>query len=376
MFQTSLPSCGRIARRTFLADVGWGATGLALGAMLADDPIARASQAAASPPDGQPHFAPKAKNVIWIFLSGGYSHLETFDPKPALNKYAGKTYEEAPVANPLLSPLYEQRSRSVVGMKRVTYPTIFPLQVGYHKHGDLGMEVSDWLPHLAGCVDDISFVRSMFTTDNDHYAEQQFHHGRHRLDEKQPSLGAWLSYGLGSLNENLPQFVALGNIVDPRVRENFAGDYLGLQYGGTHLALDPENPLPFGRRPADVLAEEQRNEFEAIGRLNQLASVEYPDDEQLAARIRSYELAFRMQRAAPEALHFSDETAETLRLYGIDAPATEQPGRRLLAARRLAERGVRFSLVYLSNYGAWDSHTELQKLHSKLCGEIDQPVAA
>ncbi|HXT60558.1 MAG TPA: DUF1501 domain-containing protein [Pirellulales bacterium] len=376
MFMRSLPPCGRIARRTFLADVGWGATGLALGAMLNDDPIARASQAAASPPDGQPHFAPKAKNVIWIFLSGGYSHLETFDPKPALNKYAGKTYEEAPIANPLLSPLYEQRSRSVVGMKRVTYPTIFPLQVGYQKRGKLGIEVSDWLPHLAGCVDDISFVRSMYTTDNDHYAEQQFHHGRHRLDEKQPSLGAWLSYGLGSLNENLPQFVALGNIVDPRVRENFSGDYLGPQYGGTHLSLDPENPLPFGRRPADVLADEQRNEFEAIGRLNQLASVEYPDDERLAACIRSYELAYRMQMAAPEALRFGDETEETLRLYGIDVPATEQAGRRLLAARRLAERGVRFSLVYLSNYGAWDSHTELQKLHSKLCGEIDQPVAA
>src|SRR5688500_9280937 len=230
-------------RRAFLADLGMGCAGLAMGSRLAQDGIARAA-------DGTPQrtfpTAPaasaRAKSVIWIFLSGGVSHLETFDPKPALNKFAGKTYDETGLENPTKSPYYLSRSRSVVGMDRQIFNKIMPLQVGYKKHGAAGVEVSDWLPHLAECVDDLAIVRSMYTTDNDHAAEFQMHHGRHALDERQPVIGSWVHYGLGTLNENLPKFVFLGQYRDPRVKQNFDADYLGPQHTAVELSLDPGAP--------------------------------------------------------------------------------------------------------------------------------------
>ena len=369
------PMCGRINRRTFLADVGMGFTGLALGSMLMDDGIVRAAAAPAPSHTGGAHLAPKAKNVIWIFLSGGVSHLETFDPKPALNTFAGKTYDETKLDNPQKSPLFLKRSRSVVGTDREVYSKIFPLQVGFKKYGRCGMEVSDWLPHIGSCVDDIAFVRSMYTTDNDHAAEFQMHHGRHALDEPQPVIGSWIHYGLGSLNENLPRFVFLGQFTDPRVKQNFAAGYLGPEHAGVQLALDPGDPLPFATRPPGVTAEQQRNDFELIRDLGRLSAVEYPQDEKLTARIKSYELAFRMQMSVPEALDLASESAETQQLYGIDNESTAIYGRRLLAARRLAERGVRFTLAYLSDYGEWDSHQDLKNLHARSCARIDKPVA-
>jgi hypothetical protein len=359
--------------------VGLGFTGLALGAMLQRDGVARADTGSTwKPPDGKPHFPPRAKSVIWIFLSGGYSHLETFDPKPGLNKYAGKTFDKTPFANPLKSPLHDKRSRSVVAEeinKRDTYPIIYPLQVGYKKHGQSGIEISDWWPHLAGCVDDIAFVRSMYTTDNDHAAENQIHTGRHRLDETQPSLGAWVHYGLGSLNDNLPQYIVLGGPTRGDTRSSIQSYYLGPKHGGIPLKLDPTNPLLYGKRSPDVLAEEQRNEYELIGKLNGLAGAQYPEDAALRARIRSYELAFRMQMAVPKALDLASETAATQKLYGLDNAATKAVGRRFLAARRLVERGVRFVQVYPTPYGVWDSHQRLKALHAPLCAQVDLPVA-
>src|SRR3954469_13417154 len=180
------PFCGRIHRRTFLADVGLGFTGLALGSMLERDGVLGAEEPRApvsTQPTGRPHFEPRAESIIWIFLSGGVSHLESWDPKPILNKYAGKTYDATGLPSPFKSPLFKERSRAVVGDDR-THAEIFPLQVGFRKHGQAGTEISDWWPELATCVDDIAFVRSMYTTDNDHAAEFQMHHGRHKLDEK------------------------------------------------------------------------------------------------------------------------------------------------------------------------------------------------
>ena len=369
------PPCGRVPRRTFLSDIGFGFTGLALGSMLNGDGILRADDTPSwSPPTGQPHFQPKTKSIIWIFLSGGVSQLETWDPKPALNKYAGKTYDATGLPNPTKSPLFAARSRDVVGGAR-PHSKIFPLQVGFKKYGRSGVEISDWWPHLATCADDIAFVRSMYSTDNDHNAEFQMHHGRHKLDEKQPVIGSWIHYGLGTLNENLPQFVFLGQYTDPRVKENFAADYLGPQYGGVEVSLDPKNPLPFGNRAKGVQARQQENEFKFIQQMNELASVEYPEDDQLRARIKSYELAYKMQGSIPEVVNISGESQETLNLYGIDEEKTATYGRRLLAARRLAERGVRFSLVYLSDYGEWDSHVELHKRHSLSCSRVDKPIA-
>ncbi|HUE69346.1 MAG TPA: DUF1501 domain-containing protein, partial [Pirellulaceae bacterium] len=292
-----------------MSDLGFGCAGLALGSLLWQDGIARANSPHAwSPPTGMPHFAPKAKNVIWIFLSGGVSHMETFDPKPALTKYEGKTYDETGLQNPQKLPIYQERSRSVVGMDRQIFNKIFPLQIGFKKHGHSGIEVSDWLPHLASCVDDLCIVRSMYTTDNDHAAEFQMHTGRHALDEKQPVIGSWIHYGLGSLNENLPQFVFLGDFKDNRVKQDFDANYLGPKHNGIQLALDPAAPLPFAVRDKSILADEQRNEFDYINRLNRLSAAEYPDDQELSARIQAYELAYRMQMSVPEALDMTNES--------------------------------------------------------------------
>jgi hypothetical protein len=365
------------SRRTFLADLGLGFTGLALGSMLQRDGVARADTAHA-PPDGRPFTTPKAKAVIWIFLSGGYSHLETFDPKPALNKYAGKTFAEAPFPDPLKSPLHDKRSRSVVADAinvRDKYPIIYPLQVGFKKYGRAGIDVCDWLPHIGSCVDDLAFVRSMYTTDNDHAAENQMHTGRHRLDEVQPSLGAWVHYGLGSLNDNLPQFVVLGGPTRPDTRVSIGSYYLGPLHDGVPLTLGTGEALPYGKRAADILAEEQKNEYDLIGKLNGLSGVEYPRDEALRARIRAYELAYRMQMAVPEALDLASETKETQALYGLDNAVTKPAAERCLAARRLVERGVRFVQLYPTPYGNWDSHQKLKENHAKHCGVIDKPVA-
>jgi len=367
--------CGQVQRRTFLADIGMGFTGLALASMLAEERGVVGAEREWRPPNGEPHHPPKAKSVIWVFLSGGYSQMETFDPKPALNKYAGKTFQETPFENPLESPLHDKRSRSVIEMVRDKYSTIFPMQVGHGKHGESGIEISNWWPHLATCVDQISFVRNMWSTDNDHAAENQIHTGRHKLDETQPSIGSWISYGLGSINEDLPRFVVLGGPTRADTRPSFQSYYLGSQHSGVPLSLDPKNPLPYGVRGGDVLAKEQQNEFELIGQLNELSRVEYPDDQDALARIRAYELAYRMQTAVPEAIGFSDETETTNQLYGLDKDSTRVAGERLLSARRLVERGVRFVQVYPTAYGKWDSHQNLKTLHAQMSEKVDKPIA-
>lgn len=372
----------RFARRPFLSDLGMGFTGLALGALLSSDGQLRAAEAAvgdvSAVQSGLPHHPPRARSVIWIFLSGGYSHVETFDPKPALNRYAGLTFDKTPLENPLNSPLHKKRFRSVAAEEinvRDVYPIIYPMQVGWRKHGQSGIEMTDWWPHLARQVDELCFVRNMWTTDNDHAAENQIHTGRHRLDEQQPSIGAWAHYGLGSLNENLPRFVVLGGPTRSDTRLSIDSLYLGPQHAGVPITLDPANPLPFGRRQASQSFTEQEREYQLIGKLNQLTAVEYPDDQQLLARIRAYELAFRMQAAVPEAVDFSQETQAVQELYGLHAEHTKVAGQRLLAARRLVERGVRFVQVFPSPYGVWDSHQKLRDNHTRLCATIDLPVA-
>lgn len=380
-------NCFTHSRRAFLADLGMGFTGLALGAMLSDDGVTRAGEPAGGSllaalpfPGGSsaPHFPARARSVIWIFLSGGYSHLETFDPKPALNEYAGMTFDKTPFENPVNSPLHKKRFRSVPAEEinvRDVYPTIYPMQVGWQKHGASGIEITDWWPRLAKQVDELCFIRNLWTTDNDHAVENQIHTGRHRLDEPQPSIGAWAHYGLGTFNENLPKFAVLGGPTRSDTRQSIDSFYLGPQHAGVPLALDPKNPLPFGQRQSRQSLEEQREEYALINRLDELTAVEYPEDQDLRARIRVYELAFRMQAAVPEAVDFSQETEATARLYGLDNEATKLAGERLLAARRLVERGVRFVQVFPSTYGVWDSHQKLKENHTRLCATVDLPVA-
>ncbi len=364
----------RRPRRAFLADLGMGFTGLALGALLHRD--ARASTAGGwAPPDGRPHFKPRAKSVIWLFMNGGVSHMESFDPKPMLTKHAGKTIAETPFA--------AVQDPAKLALERLVVPdangnqrnTLFALQAGFKKHGQSGMEISDWFPNIARHADSLAVVRSMFTTDSNHGAQAQFHTGRNMLDGEYPTLGAWVHYGLGSLNDNLPQFISMGTR-EYWIRKD--GQYLGPAHDAVPLRIDPANPLDFGSPGRPVNEDARRVGMDLVRGLNALRGVEYPDDPVLAARIQSYELAWRMQRSVPEVMDFSRESEETKALYGLHLPHCREFGSQLLGARRLVERGVRFIQIQHGGggAGAWDAHGGLKANHESLALQVDQPVGA
>jgi hypothetical protein len=365
-------------RRAFLADVGLGFTGLALGAMFHRDRLRAGDKH--SPPDGKPHFPPRAKRVIWLFFMGGVSHLESFDPKPALDKYAGKTIEESPFKKTVVeSPFYRKNVMDFAGPPRALMNKLYPTQVGFKKHGQSGIAVSNWWPHLAAHVDDLAVVRSMWTTDNDHAAQLQFHTGRHVFEGFHPTIGSWIHYGLGALSDNLPQFVVLGNPPGDCCGGVGAhgASYLGPEHAGVRLAVDPKNPLPFGSPGETVSKEARAKQLDLLRDLNGIAGVEYPDDPALRARIKAYELAARMQLAVPEVMDTSKEALKTQALYGLDNPVTEPYGRLCLVARRLAQRGVRFIQVYDGGGGGggWDAHGKLKENHSKNAARVDKPIA-
>jgi hypothetical protein len=323
----------------------------------------------------------RAKHVIWIFLEGGLSHLESFDPKPELNVWAGKTIAETPHKGVLDAPFTKQNVVQFTASERKLMTTVLPLQVGFRKHGQSGLEISDWWPELAKQADDLAIVRSVWTTDNDHAAQLQFHTGRHIFQGYFPSIGSWVQYGLATLNENLPAFVVLGPLVPPHLggAGTWGANYLGPKYNGVVLSSESARPLPYAAPEEEMPPEEQKRQFEFIGALNALDTAANPKDAAFRARLKSYELAFRMQAAVPEIFAHTGESEATKKMYGLDAEPTRAFGRDLLNARRLVERGVRFVQVfhgYRTDGNGWDAHTELKKNHSKLCGEVDGPIAA
>ncbi|MFM7165978.1 MAG: DUF1501 domain-containing protein [Planctomycetaceae bacterium] len=361
----------RQPRRTCLADLGMGVTGMALGSLLAGDGISRSSAAESS--RTRPA---KARSVIWYFMLGGTSHLESFDYKPAINKYAGLTIDESPWRSAVLdSPFYRKNVRDFAGTPRALMAQLYPLQIGFQRRGQSGLHVSDWWPHVGACADDLAVVRSMWTTDNDHAAQLQFHTGRHIFDGFHPSIGSWVHYGLGSLNSNLPEFVVMGGGPGDCCGGVGAhsGSYLGPEYSGIPLSTDPASPLAFGTPGPTVSKTERRKQLQLLQQLNGFAAVEYPDDPAMRARIQSYELAFRMQMSVPEVVSLSQETQQTQQQYGIGNPVTDRVGRYSLTARRLVERGVRFVQIYDDG---WDAHSQLKQNHSTRCAAVDQPIAA
>lgn len=362
-------------RRAFLSDLGLGFGSIAAASLLQQD----AEAAIASRVQ---RLAPKAKSVIWLFMIGGTSHMESFDPKPALTKYAGMTIEETPYKAVLESPYLEnERVVAFDPNNGFIRNELYPLQISYRKWGQSGLEISDWWPHLARQADDLCLVRSVWTEDSNHGAQLQFHTGRHRVDGFFPTIGAWVNYGLGSLNDNLPQFVVMGRPIADCCggQEAHRANYLGPRYDGIPLKIDPADPLPYAKPPKGVFREEQVGEFDLLRQLNTLTAEQYPDDEAIRARIRSYELAFRMQMAVPDVVRFDDETQVTQKQYGLEQAETRSFGQQMLAARRLVERGVRFVQVYHGSSGGagqWDAHKGLKASHSKLCKQVDQPIAA
>ncbi len=367
--------CQGITRRSFLADTGMGFTGLALGAMLARD-RARA-ESIWTPPSGFPAVRPKAKSVIWIFLCGGVSHVESFDVKPELDKYAGKSIAETPYAGVLAT---EHKDVGGGNPAHGNRKTIMGLQTGHRRYGECGLDVGDWFRNIGTCADDIAVVRSLWTIHNDHGAQLTWQTGRHPRELDHPTLGAWACYGLGSVNENLPEYVVLGAPTGDCCggTATYGASYLGPENGGVRLGTDPANPLPF-IKPSDptVTREEQESSLGLLGRLNRLAGIDYPDDANLRARIKSYELAFQMQSSVPETLRIEREPEHVRRMYGLESDSTRAFGTQCLVARRLVERGVRFVQVFHGGGGGgeWDAHADIKANHTKLSEQVDLPVA-
>ncbi len=371
------PNCTGINRRTFLADTGLGFTGLALGALLFENGVARQVSAEEVAATSEIKPTAKAKSVIWIFLCGGVSHMESFDVKPELTKYAGKSIDETPYQKYFDQ---ERALKNLVGInpKHQNRKQLMGLNTGYKQYGECGLTVGDWFANIGECADDLAVVRSLWTIHNDHGTQLTWHTGRHPREGSLPTVGSWLSYGLGSLNDNLPKYVVLGEPTGDCCGGSWThgAGYLGPEFAGVRLNTEGSEPLPFVKPAAGKTAADQQAEFSLIGKLNRLAGIEYPDDPQLRARIKSYELAFGMQTAVPQVMDLAEETKETLELYGADKDPTLKFGRQCLVARRLVEKGVRFVQLFHGGGGggAWDAHSGIKDNHTKLAAEVDKPI--
>src|SRR5919201_1746112 len=365
------------SRRDFLFRSGGGGGGWALAYLLDRDQRLAAeaadTSACAAAPIGfnpyaakPPHFKPRATAVISLFMSGGVSAVDTFDPKPALTKYAGQ-------------PLDGKVAGDVIVRQGHPGP-LMPSPFEFKRYGQSGIEVSEIFPNVGALVDEIAFVRSVYGQSNDHVqATYEMQMGQTRMGF--PSLGSWVTYGLGSENASLPAYVV---IHDPRggpiggVTDWSAG-FLPASYQGT-LFRATGDPIVDLRPPSSVSPEQQRARLDLLARLNELDMQQFPANSDLAARISSYELAFRMQGCAPEALDITRESEATRKLYGLDDPITEPFGRQCLMARRLVEHGVRFVQLFHGGMGnqnvdTWDAHGDVKSNHSQHAAESDRPIA-
>jgi hypothetical protein len=352
------------SRRDFLFQAGAGFGGLALAHLLAHEGLAD-TPAAADPHSPlaakRPQHEATAKNVIFLFMEGGPSHLDLFDPKPKLRELAGK-------------PLPESINNVITAMGESHSPLLADQRV-WKQHGESGIWVSDWLPHLAKCVDDLAVIRSCWADGINHSGGVcQMNSGA--VLGGRPSLGAWVTYGLGTENENLPAFVVMqdnnGQVINgPR---NWSSGFMPAVYQGTRLQ-GGANPIANLKTPEGISDARQAGKLELLAELNHKHAVARPEQTELDARIRNYELAFRMQASAPEAVDLADETEETRRLYGLDDKDTAAFGRLCLLARRLVERRVRFVQLYHGAGSKWDAHSKIESNHSGLCKQMDRPVA-
>ncbi len=360
--------CGR-TRREFLWQTGCGFTGVALSALLHEDGFAprRAEGAEGVAPlaidplsPKTPHFPAKAKNVIFLFMYGGPSQVDLFDPKPILNQKNGKTID------------IEVRKGNVAKATLMGTPR------GFSRSGRSGIEISDLYSNLARQVDDMAIIRSMYADSFAHgSAIVQMNTGS--VFQGKPCLGSWVGYGLGTSNRDLPSFVVL---IDPRGgpingATNWSSGYMPATYQGTQFRTQGDPILDLSPR-APVTRDEQRSQLDLLSRLNAPHEAARSHDSELAARIASYELAFRMQASAPEAVDLSAESAETKELYGLNSERSADFGRKCLLARRLVERGVRFIQIYSGgghNDENWDAHSNVDANHKLHCEETDRPIA-
>ena len=340
------------SRRQWLTSCANGFGMLGLAGLLAESQSASAADDASSLfASKRPHHAPQAKQVIFLFMGGGPSHVDLFDPKPRLIADHGKPL---PFEKPKLA--------------RTTTENLMASPFAFRKHGESGIEVSDLLPHTAACIDDICVVRSVVADNVNHSnACLQMHTGEQVFSR--PSLGSWLLYGLGSENQNLPGFVAIGpGGQDPGL---WGSSFLPAAYQGTRVD-DPKKPIA-NLANLRLSAAGQRRQLDLVRQLNEQHRHEREGDSRLEARIAALELAFRMQVQAPEAFDIDSESAAVQQLYGLDEPRSAQFGKQCLLARRLVERGVRSVEVFSPS--GWDHHTGIHTELPASCASIDRPVA-
>jgi hypothetical protein len=352
-----------LSRRHFLWQSGGGLGAIALAWILNRD-RARADtipSASARPA----HFPPKAKRIIQVFCAGGVSHLESFDYKPALERLHGQSLEG------------RGENLGFFGQPGRLMKSVYP----FRQHGRSGAWVSSLLPHLAARVDDLCFVKSMVAKSNNHTPATFQMNSGFTLNGF-PCMGAWLSYGLGTENENLPAFVVLP---DPRGLPaggsiNWTAGFLPASHQGVPFRTQAAEPIADLRTPAGIAPDTRAADMQFLASINRDFAAAHPGDGAFAARLRSYELAARMQASIPEATRLDDEPDHVRRLYGLDNPGTKGFGRNCLMARRLLERGVRF--VQILNGGAfgsprinWDGHENIKENHDSQAATMDQPVA-
>ncbi|MDX2179191.1 MAG: DUF1501 domain-containing protein [Bryobacteraceae bacterium] len=342
-------------RRDFLFQSGGGLSGVALASLLqADHPYAPRPT----------HHAPRAKAVISLFMSGGVSQVDSFDPKPMLAKYAGQ-------------PL---TGKGDIVVRQGHPGPLMPSPFEFKRYGECGLEVSELFPRIGAHADTLAVLRSCWGKSNDHVqAHYELASGVIRMGY--PSLGSWLTYGLGTENQSLPAFVVIydargGPFGGP---SNWSAGFMPAAYQGTVLRAAGD-PIVDLNPPASMRPEEQRARLKLLDELNKLDLEKNPGHSELAARISAYELAYRMQGAAPEAVNVNAESEPTKKLYGLDDPVTEPFGRQCLMARRLVERGTRFVQLYHGGLGnqntdTWDAHEDVRSNHTKHAAEVDRPIA-
>jgi hypothetical protein len=344
-------------RRRFLAQAANGIGIAALADLLAADGLTAAPDPLAARVS---HFAPKAKHVIYMFMEGGPSQYELFDPKPGLEKWHGQPLPESMTKN--LQLAFIKPSAAVMAS-----------QFRFHRRGRCGMELSELLPELGSCADDITLIRSMHTDAFNHHPGQlllftgSIQFGR-------PSMGSWAVYGLGSESQNLPGFVVLtSGRGTSGGASNFGSGFLPSHYQGT-VFRNSGDPILYLSSPSGIDKNAQRGTLDLVNSMNAHRH-EVTGDDEIASRIAAYELAFRMQSAAPGLLDFSNEPASILEMYGVNSDDKEQRqfATNCLLARRLVERGVRFVLMMDAS---WDHHSELNKRLPERCGRADKPTAA
>ena len=346
------------SRRDFLLQAGGGFGAIALAGMQQADAD---SQVTSPLTPRASHFPARARRVIYLFMHGGPSHVDLFDPKPDLVKYSGQ-------------PLPESFGKVMTRRKVADNPLLAPVR-NFHPRGESGIEVSDFLPHIAEVADELCVLRSCHG-DSVNHPQSVYQMNTGSILMGKPSLGSWVSYGLGSENLNMPSFVVMtdqgGGIKGGPPA--WGSGYLPATHQGTTVRSGP-SPILHLKPPAGVTPQRQRQTLDLIGQLNQQHLARHDFDGQLAARINTYELAYRMQSSAPEVVDISQETEATHRLYGIDESPTREFGTRCLLARRMIERGVRFVQLYSGDTNGWDAHTDVDKNHSQYCLATDKPIA-